>query len=372
MQGWPTDQARKHDERSVWSMLRIRDTSSACIKVGESKAVFIARNTGLVRIENDAWRHWLRSSARHSQHVVDNWAPISMSDKQLAGYLWLRRGVGGGQMSKARLLAHCSAAIRPRADVKAKAYNLVLELHGKQDADHIAALLEDREGDRAPMRATRADPEDVTQERLPFILEQVKMAAGEFAAEAVRKRAQEELEAARAAHSSELEQFKIDTDAERRRAEKRTLDADAAPVQERLERQQLQGQLGLVAGQLDDAKRRRKRREAALVSQAFAESVAAHRRMRWELVGLFAAISLWASTSATDWAPPFQLLSTFALTVFGFWFVPEFLEGVVTRHSSWVLATSAARLGASDLLLPTSRPDFKSGTWGELDALKRF
>ncbi len=369
MQGWPNDDARRHDERSVWSMLRVRDSTSACKRVGDSKAIFIARNTALVRIANDAWRHWLMSSSRHSQHVVDSWAPVSMSDKQLAGYLWLRKGAGNGQMSKARLLAHCSAAIRPRADVKAKAYNLVLELHGKEDAEHIAALLEDREGERALMRVTRADPEDITRERLPFILEQVKLAAGEYAAAAVRDQANVELDATRAAHRAELERVQLDAAADRQYFEARAEAADTALAQERLDREQLQGQLEQIAGQLSAAEQSRKRREVSLVVQAFNESLAAHRRVRWELVALFAAISLWASTSATDWEPILQLASTFFFTCVGFWFVPEYLEGVVTRHSKWVLSASAARVGASGLL-PIKPPDFKAGVWRELEAIE--
>ena len=224
----------------------------------------------------------------------------------------------------------------------------MLELHGKLVAEHIAALLEDREGERALMRATRADPEDVTQERLPFILEQVKLAAGEFAAATVRDLAKEELDKVNLAHEEELELIKREAEAQRLRSEAQAADVTDALVQERLERQQLQGQLGVVAAQLDEAERGRTRRELALVDRAFKDSVAAHRRMRWELVGLFAATSLWASTSATDWEPAFQLLSTFILTAFGFWFVPEFLEGLVKRHSMWVLSTGAARLGVSE------------------------
>ncbi|WP_146230064.1 hypothetical protein [Paraburkholderia tropica] len=105
-------------------------------KIRDGQSIFVARNTLLVRIANDAWRTWLKEGVQHSQNTAERWAPIAMSDKQLAGYLWLHNsGAGNGTMSRARLLAHCSAAIRPRADVKARAYNLVLELEGKEAAD---------------------------------------------------------------------------------------------------------------------------------------------------------------------------------------------------------------------------------------------
>ncbi|WP_369796951.1 hypothetical protein, partial [Cupriavidus sp. WS] len=205
MAAWRNEEARTHDQRSVWSMLRIRNTKELRTKIREGESVFVARNTLLVRIANKAWRTWLSEGVRHSQDTAERWAPIAMSDKQLAGYLWLRNsGSGNGTMSRARLLAHCSAAIRPRPDVKARAYNLVLELEGKEAADTVAALLEDRDGERALIRATRADPEDVTPERLPYILDQVKRGAGEYAAALAREESRIAAEAKQAEHDAEI------------------------------------------------------------------------------------------------------------------------------------------------------------------------
>ena len=187
MQAWRNVDAKEHDRKSVWAMLAMRDTTSACPRLCDSKSLLLTRNTALVSIANDAWGAWLKGSTSHSANVVERWAPVAVSDKQFAGYLWTRSGGGDGSISRARLLAHCSAAVRPRADIKARAYNLILELNGRQEADDLMALFEDREGARALMRATRGDPEDVTPERMPFILEQVKLAAGEFAAGVVRE-----------------------------------------------------------------------------------------------------------------------------------------------------------------------------------------
>jgi hypothetical protein len=266
-------------------------------------------------------------------------------------------------MSKARLLAHCSAAIRPRPDVKAKAYNLVLELHGKDEAEHIAALLEDREGERALMRATRADPEDVTRERLPFIVEQVKLAAGEFAAEVARAAAQKELNAANLAHEEELERLRVEAAADRQRVEQHAKGVADALVQERHDREQLELQVASMATQIEATELAKRQKEVNQLVQAFTVAQTAHKRMRWELVGLFAAISLLITASATDWNPLLQSFSTFVLTCVGFWFVPEFLEGLVAWHSRRILATTADRLG---LQLPVPGPNFKSETWPAL------
>lgn len=54
MANWPNDEARTHDENSVWAMLRIRDANTLCTRICDSKAIFITRNTALAQAANDA------------------------------------------------------------------------------------------------------------------------------------------------------------------------------------------------------------------------------------------------------------------------------------------------------------------------------
>jgi hypothetical protein len=362
MQAWPSDEARKHDERSVWAMLRVRRSTTVCRKVSESKCIFIARNTALVRIANDAWRKWLKDTTAFSQNSIDRWAPVGMSDKQLAGYLWLRRGSGNGTMSKARLLAHCSEAIRPRADVKAKAYNLVLDLHGKQDADYIAALLEDKDGERALMRVAHADPEDVTKERLPYILEIVKREAGEYAAKAAREEAQARMAQTELEHQKKLGDIEARAVALQVASSERENVAIAAQLQHEHERQGLEREVAnLKAQKIADELAAGQRLNSHLKS-AFAVGAKAYVRLRFELVALFGALSLWISTSANSWDLEYQLISTFVWACLGFWFVPEFLENFVAWHSRRQTLKAAESFGVrSDV--PAAHPNFKAGTW---------
>lgn len=369
MQSWGNDEARLHDERSVWAMLRVRSSTTVCNKVSESKAIFIARNTSLVRIANDAWRKWLTDCTRNSKTQIDRAAPVALSDKQLAGYLWLRRGTGNGKMSKARLLAHCSAAIRPRTDVKAKAYNLVLSLHGKQEADHIAALLEDRDGERALMRATRADPEDVTKDRLPFIIEQVKLAAGEFAAKVARDAGEADLEAAKKVHQEELNVLQSKALEEKAEVEERVKSFGDALAQERSDRKVLEAQVNALTAQRNADEVRQRQDRIEKLNHAFHVGIRAYGRLRFQLVALFGACSLWVATSATEWDLLFQLISAFVSTCLGFWFIPEYLEGVVRWHARKQTVSQAQRLGV-DAFLPSDLPDFKARSWAGLNSLR--
>lgn len=380
MAHWPNEEARTHDERSVWAMLRIRDANNPCTRICDSKAVFVTRNTALARAANDAWRTWLIGAAKQSVNAADRWAPIALSDKQLAGYLWLRSGDGNGQMSRARLQAHCSAAIRPRADVKTRAYNLVLDLHGKSEADHVAALLEDREGERALMRATRADPEDVTPERLPHIIEQVKLAAGEFAAAVAREEGEQKLATQKAESELQLSALKQEheqqfdgIELENARALKVTAEDLKELRAERLQRDhdttQLKSQINMLRQDLQARKRDDLAAELHALSEGLRSGLSAFKRLRWLLVFLFASLVMLATSLVTDWPLVGQFASV-VLSVFAFWFVPEILERPIQWAAMRETRLCICRLQPG-LVLSAVAPDFKAGTWNTIDTLQQ-
>lgn len=363
MQAWGTVESREYDRKSVWSMLSIRDTGTPCARVCDSKLLLLARNTALVNIANAAWLTWLKGTSRHSHSHIEKWAPIAMSDKQFAGYLWLRGGGADGSISRSRLLAHCSAAVRPRADIKARAYNLVLDLNGRQEADDVAALLEDREGARALMRATRGDPEDVTKERLPYILEQVKLAAGEYAAEVVRAESEKALEAARTAHTEELKavlrkaKALEDAKSEEAQATRQML------LQAEQDHQTLAAQNAALQRTIAAAVQSEKTRQEAILQAAFAAGAARYSALRWFLAIGFGALSGLAAWLSSD-LPAISIGVSVILGAGGFWFVPEFLENplhaVAMRRLRAVVAIKDASVS-----IPSARPDFRKSRWGD-------
>lgn len=260
------------------------------------------------------------------------------------------------------MLAHCSAAVRPRSDIKARAYNLVLELSNRQEADDVAALLEDREGARALMRATSGDPEDVTKERLPYILEQVRLAAGEFAAAKVREEGQQQLDAARAVYATELEQVRRaagvaqalqDAEANRIRQQLLQQDQDA---------QWLAGQNATLQAQLAASAQAERARQSQLLQEAFQSGRKTYRALRWAAAlafGLLSGAIAWVANKE----PALAAAATVLLGTLGFWFVPDFLDrpmqAAATKRMRAVLAVKDKAL-----VLPTHPLDFKQSVWG--------
>lgn len=364
MASWQNEDARTHDQRSVWSMLRIRDVTTLRTKISEGRAIFVARNTLLVRIANDAWRTWLHEAVGHSRNAAERWAPIAMSDKQLAGYLWLRNsGADNGTMSRSRLLAHCSAAIRPRPDVKARAYNLVFELAGKDAAETVSALLEDRDGERALMRATRADPEDVTPERLPYIIDQVTQAAGEYAAAIARKEGGIAAAAKQTEHDAEVAGIRQAALVDAAKANAQTEELAQELAHEALQRVRAESQLKAAEDELERERRQKRFDAESKFSQAFDSAFRLHRRLRWAGFSLYGAVLLYALSSTEA---KLQTGIIFVLTMIGFWFFPSFFEKPLRSVVLRVMRRRLKRLDVADMLPPSEEPDFDNRLWAKV------
>jgi hypothetical protein len=361
MKNWRNMEAKEHDRKSVWSMLSIRDSNQPCPKICDSKWIFLTRNSALVNIANNAWATWLKVTTKHSASYVENWAPISMSDKQFAGYVWLRTGGGKSSIPLTRLLANCSAAVRPRADIKAKAYNLVIQLSGKQEADDIAALFEDREGGKALMRATHGDPEDVTPERLSFILETVKLEAGEFAAARVREESERALQEAKAAYASDVERVLGEAQLTEELLKEEQENVKRALIQEGQNRQSVEHQNAQLRAIISAQEQAEFKRRQGILRAGLNAGSAAYHRLRWVIAICFGLIGGIASTYSTD-MPLVSMTLTILLGIFGFWFVPDFLHGQLHQVGMNKLQSAIFDKDPS-LDIPSSIPDFRNRTW---------
>lgn len=369
MQAWGKVEAKEHDRKSVWSMLAIRDSSQPCPRICDSKWIFLSRNTALVKIANAAWTRWLKGTARHSATHVDKWAPVAMSDKQFAGYIWTRTGGPRSPIPVARLLANCSSAVRPRADVKARAYNLILELEGKEQADDLAALLEDREGAKALMRAVTGDPEDVTSARMPFILEQVKLAAGEFAAARAREEGELQLQARSAAYQAEIDRVALALiDTEERRVDELRV-ADIARIQLHEEREQLESRNKVLREEIAAKERTEANRKLIIIAEGFSVGVKTYARLKWLIAILFAVVTGYVAFLSTD-SPIVPLLMSPVLAFLSFWFIPEYLSAPLNKLSA-IEMTKYVLLRDSKIDIPSfPAPNFRNNDWSVLGGIR--
>lgn len=358
MQAWGNHDAKEYDRKSVWAMLAMRDTTSPCPRLCDTKTLLLTRNTPLVKIANSAWRTWLSGSTSHSANAVERWAPVAVSDKQFAGYLWTRSVGVDSSMSKARLLAHCSAAVRPRADIKARAYNMVLELNGRQEADDLMALFEDREGAGALMRATRGDPEDVTLERLPFILERVKLAAGKFAADEERLQSERHLAKLSAEHAEQVERLRLDSEAERTRRDAESYVTQTALIQEQQDKLALASQNESLRAVLAQSAAAADERRTQILRDGHDAGASRYRTLRWLAAFAFGTLSGGVAFTSS-FKPELAVVLTVVLSVAGFWFVPDVLHRPLQRLAGKRMAEFVLNKDPG-ARLPAQLPDFRN------------
>lgn len=326
MLAWKNIEAKNHDKQSVWAMIALRDTAVVQPKICNSGWMLLTKNTVLMKIANDSWKTWLKGATNHGPSLIERWTPVAMTDKQFAGYIWARNGGGPSTISQSLLLAHCSAAVRPRADIKAKAYNLILSMYGLDKAQDIVALFEDREGGKALMQATLGDPEDVTIERIPYIIEQVKLGAGEFAAKLAREEAQRVLDAEREKNAQEM--FEI-RDASNR--EIKALDDEKTQTAQQLFEQQRQiDSLKLHADNLkldlDNKNKIEIDRKFSILNDGFVAGKREYNACRllialsYSITGCLIAINYFNISSSII------ILLTILISFLGYGFVPSLLE----------------------------------------------
>lgn len=326
MLAWKNIEAKNHDKQSVWAMIALRDTAVVQPKICNSGWMLLTKNTVLMKIANDSWKTWLKGATNHGPSLVERWTPVAMTDKQFAGYIWARNGGGPSTISQSLLLAHCSAAVRPRADIKAKAYNLILSMYGLDKAQDIVALFEDREGGKALMQATLGDPEDVTIERIPYIIEQVKLGAGEFAAKLAREEAQRVLDAEREKNAQEM--FEI-RDASKR--EIKALDDEKTQTAQQLFEQQRQiDSLKLHTDNLkldlDNKNKIEIYRKFSILNDGFVAGKREYNACRLLIALLYSITGCLIAINYFNISSPIIILLTILISFLGYGFVPSLLE----------------------------------------------
>ncbi|MBK0392794.1 hypothetical protein [Ramlibacter algicola] len=370
MSAWGHDEAKAYDQKTIWHFLHLRDTTQLIDRICESKWIFLSRNTALVNIANDAWRGWLRDQNRHSHAKIAQAAPLALTDKQFAGYVWLRAGGKDGEIPKKRLLAYCSAAVRPRADIKARAYNLFFSVHGKEQASDLIVLMEDREGAKALMRATHGDPLDVTPDRLAMIFEQVKLAAGEFAARRAREEANQKLQVLETAHASELERLSGLMDDTRQNEAKVRADSALALAQAEEEKAAIKNQVAQLSRSLAEIQVQSKNRELTALREALQAGSTGYRTTRWLITILLTVFAGWGALISSD-SPGLSALIAVVAYAAAFWFVPTLFEPFARAVGFQRLTAVLSARGIPPATRDDVQPEFQSRQWNRIDMLKQ-
>jgi hypothetical protein len=234
------NETQLRDARSIADVLRIRERARAKT-LKEAQILFVTRNGRLARLS----RQFLLRSGLMSREYL----PPCITDRYLAGLLWITQGGGGSHLSRERLISNCTAAISPRRDVVTKVHRF-LENLSQVRADRFDALMTNERAEHFLMDRTIGDVTLIKDSNLEAIYRDVELIAGER----VAAQKDEEMANLRSSHDAALATQR----AAHEDAMRTTMEAAAEKLQTESTR------LLQLEGQLAEERERKSEAEAAV------------------------------------------------------------------------------------------------------------
>lgn len=309
----PLAQAR--DAMSLAGVLRLR--RGRRVKMGrlaQSQYVFVTQNPFVAGRPN----RFLRAKGLYAEGEV----PVAMTDRYLAGLLWVMFGGRSQDLPRQLLLANCAAAVEPRSDVIAQMYRFLSQVDENQ-ARHFRALMTEERAGQHLMQLTLGDSVLVTPENAHEVLEQMKRVLIE---EHERKTAQE-IDTLAKQHGGQLEAQRA-----------RTAEAEAKALEARTETLAAQSAIDGLHAKVSRLSDHIAARDAAELErlELAAERCAVRAARRAKLVqmgiGLVVAVATvlighFLNSELSAWAKVGLWVVAGCLTFLSFWRLPDFFFG---------------------------------------------
>jgi len=158
--------AQERDAESIAATVRLR--RGLRVKMSQfarSKFIFITENPWIA----ERAQAYLKRKKLFDEGEV---AP-AVSERYLAGLLWVLFGGKGKDLPRYLLLANCAAALEPRSDVVQQMYRFLSEIDPKQ-AEFFRTLMTEERAGQYTMQLTLGDSALLNKGNAAVILEQVK------------------------------------------------------------------------------------------------------------------------------------------------------------------------------------------------------
>lgn len=159
--------AKERDAASIANIVRLRCGHTANkSSFHECNSLFLTSNSAL---------------AKNSQKTLiemgvykPNEVPATISDRDIAGLLWVIYGGAASEIPIQVLLAHCATAIEPKADLVAKMHTFLAKVEPAQK-EFFSALMTSERSAQYLSQYSLGDSRLVTEENFSDILDQMKL-----------------------------------------------------------------------------------------------------------------------------------------------------------------------------------------------------
>lgn len=309
--------AQRRDAASIAGVMRLRGGRVVRMSMFHTASyIFVTENP---RLAECAARF---ATSRKLQSDDD--VPPAITDRYLAGMLWVLYGGKADDLTRYRLLANCTAALEPRSDVVKKVHKFLSELD-EVKANRFRALMTDERAGQHLMQFTLGDSVLV---KSTDDAEKIYNRMEEKLRSRIEKNYSEEIVRQAISHAEENELNRlVKADLEKALAEK-----ENEKLRIRTELELVREQNQSIVGQIDAMNQARKE-EKRLTVQRCARTADGAVFKRKKLITIAAAIALFvASFAGAELGTTYghmivALVSAVSALVAwaGFWFVPELL-----------------------------------------------
>jgi hypothetical protein len=305
---------RQRDAHSTATLLRMRNVVMHPQSLPEAGFVMVTRNSAVANRS--------RSNLIYRKRIHEIDFPPVLTDRQIAGVLWFAVGGNLGELSRAKLIANCSAALQPRVDIASKLNQILYETDPKKVAV-FAALMRDQRAQRCFMHQTLGFPAAITRDNAESLLEQLQLAT----ADKVLREAASREDQLRNSFSAKIETLANAHGEERVRLQTEIMQLSSANSRlseetERANRAQ-QAQLDQLSANVDRLHLEKEQDVCRRMQASVAFANAARKRLKILIVILYALLAVLAIQVPSNTG--FGVLLAVVVALGGFWFIPKLL-----------------------------------------------
>lgn len=362
--------AKLRDAGSIANIIRLRQRADIPMQnLAASRAIFLTRNSRLAN---------LSATFLIGRGVIgERSVPPCITDRYMAGLLWISQGGKGKELSRYRLLANCASAVSPRRDVLKRMHGFLSQVD-EVKARHFQALMTNNKAAHYLMSKALGDATLVTKDNFEDVYEEVQRIAAEKVTKEkdqeieklhveygqIVKTKEEELQSTKNALQTKLSQTDMDAAQAVQKAQNEAYTADEERLKTQLQVREEQRRADALKQKVESlqAEVDRKNRHSLLLAVRDAKKAQLFAQLK--VTAWFVVISV-VLACITMFAPIFfgqkslgttlALFLTIALggvfTALQFWVFPERLFGAyVTRQRDATLVRKARELEVADIV----------------------
>lgn len=282
--------AKDRDAASIAAVMRLRQgRTSKMASFHQAQFIFVTDNS---RVADRSNSFTLNRNLRDKHDV-----PPALTDRYIAGLLFVLFGGRASDLTHYRLLANCTAALEPRNDVIAKMHRFLSQLD-ETKAAHFRALMTDERASQHMMQLTLGDSVLIsTTNDAEKILEQIESSLGEK----YRRQHEQQLAEVTKIHDEEVERLV----AEQQNLASQVRDTAAEVMSVRGEVGELKNHSAQLKDALQTAKLERLKEKCILLEDCVSRGLIAADKRHREISLVVAIATMVVAFAGTDYLTQF-------------------------------------------------------------------